>query len=121
MTLRTTQYRHIRDLREDAEMCIRDSLQAHPDIIVEKKSDSPDEDKSLADSKALLPVLISANAAAEAAKRAASGEANARQSASEAASSAQQTAASATLASGYAEQAKAAADQMCIRDSHTAA
>lgn len=33
-------------------------LTAHPDIIVEKKSDSPDEDKSLADSKALLPVLI---------------------------------------------------------------
>lgn len=32
-------------------------LKAHPDIIVEKKSDSPDEDKSLADSKALLPVL----------------------------------------------------------------
>ena len=29
-------------------MCIRDS----PNIIVEKKSDSPDEDKSLADSKA---------------------------------------------------------------------
>ena len=36
----------------------KDFLQAHPDIIVEKKSDSPDEDKSLADSKALLPVLI---------------------------------------------------------------
>lgn len=32
-------------------------LDAHPDIIVEKKSDSPDEDKSLADSKALIPVL----------------------------------------------------------------
>jgi len=32
-------------------------LEAHPDIIVEKKSDSPDEDKSLADSKALIPVL----------------------------------------------------------------
>lgn len=56
-------------------------------------------------------VMASANAAAEAAKRAASGEANARQSASEAASSAQQTAASATLASGYAEQAEAAADR----------
>ena len=26
--------------------------------MIEKKSDSPDEDKSLADSKALLPVLI---------------------------------------------------------------
>ena len=56
-------------------------------------------------------VMASANAAAEAAKRAASGEANARQSASEAASSAQQTAASATLAAGYAEQAEAAADR----------
>ena len=32
-------------------------LEAHPEIIVEKKSDSPDEDKSLADSKALIPVL----------------------------------------------------------------
>ena len=30
---------------------------AHPDIIVEKKTDSPDEDKCLADSKALIPVL----------------------------------------------------------------
>ncbi len=56
-------------------------------------------------------VMDSANAAAEAAKRAASGEANAKQSASEAASSAQQTAASATLAAGYAEQAEAAADR----------
>ena len=36
----------------------KDFLNAHPNIIVEKKSDSPDEDKSLADSKALLPVLI---------------------------------------------------------------
>lgn len=35
----------------------KDFLDAHPDIIVEKKSGSPDEDKSLADSKALLPVL----------------------------------------------------------------
>ena len=32
-------------------------LDAHPDIVVEKKSGSPDEDKSLADSKALIPVL----------------------------------------------------------------
>lgn len=56
-------------------------------------------------------VMASANAAAEAAKRAASGEANAKQSASKAASSAQQTAASATLAAGYAEQAEAAADR----------
>lgn len=36
----------------------KDFLNAHPDIVVEKKSGSPDEDKSLADSKALLPVLI---------------------------------------------------------------
>lgn len=36
----------------------KDFLNAHPDIVVEKKSDSPDEDKSLADSKALFPVLI---------------------------------------------------------------
>ena len=36
----------------------KDFLNAHPDIVIEKKSDSPDEDKSLADSKALLPVLI---------------------------------------------------------------
>ena len=36
----------------------KEFLKAHPDIVVEKKSDSPDEDKSLADSKALLPVLM---------------------------------------------------------------
>lgn len=35
----------------------KDFLMAHPDIVVEKKTDSPDEDKSLADSKALIPVL----------------------------------------------------------------
>lgn len=35
----------------------RNFLKAHPDIVIEKKSGSPDEDKSLADSKALLPVL----------------------------------------------------------------
>ncbi len=35
----------------------KDFLEAHPDIPVEKKSDSPDEDKSLADAKALVPVL----------------------------------------------------------------
>ena len=34
-----------------------DFLAAHPDIVIEKKSDSPDEDKSLADAKALIPVL----------------------------------------------------------------
>lgn len=33
----------------------RNYLESHPDIVVEKKS--PDEDKSLADSKALLPTL----------------------------------------------------------------
>lgn len=36
----------------------KDFLDAHPEIIVEKKSNSPDEDKSLSDSKALIPVLI---------------------------------------------------------------
>lgn len=35
----------------------KDFLDAHPEIVVDKKSDSPDEDKSLSDSKALLPVL----------------------------------------------------------------
>lgn len=35
----------------------KEFLEAHPDIIIEKKSNSPDEDKSLADSKALVPVL----------------------------------------------------------------
>lgn len=33
-------------------------LEAHPEIIVDKKSDSPDEDKSLHDAKALIPVII---------------------------------------------------------------
>ena len=32
-------------------------LHSHPAIVVGKKPDSPDEDKSLADSKALIPVL----------------------------------------------------------------
>lgn len=32
-------------------------LTDHPDIVIEKKSDSPDEDKSLHDTKALVPVL----------------------------------------------------------------
>ena len=31
---------------------------SHPEIIIEKKSDSPDEDKSLADAKALIPTLM---------------------------------------------------------------
>ena len=34
-------------------------LAAHPEIEVGKKSDSPDEDKSLSDSKALIPTLSS--------------------------------------------------------------
>jgi len=33
-------------------------LSTHPDIVIEKKSNSPNEDKSFANSKALLPVLI---------------------------------------------------------------
>lgn len=36
----------------------KDFLENHPKIIVDKKSDSPDEDKSLHDAKALIPVLI---------------------------------------------------------------
>ena len=35
----------------------KEFLKFHPEIIVEKKSDSPDEDKSLADAKALVPTL----------------------------------------------------------------
>lgn len=35
----------------------KEYLHSHPNIVIEKKSDSPDEDKSLADAKALLPVL----------------------------------------------------------------
>ncbi len=35
----------------------KDYLEAHPDIAIEKKSKSPDEDKSLADSKAVIPTL----------------------------------------------------------------
>lgn len=35
----------------------KDYLDSHPDIIVEKKSKSPDEDKSPADSKTLIPTL----------------------------------------------------------------
>lgn len=33
-------------------------MASHPDIVVEKKSDSPDEDKSVHDSKLLIPTLI---------------------------------------------------------------
>lgn len=35
----------------------RDFMPVHPDIVVEKKSDSPDEDKSVHDSKLLIPTL----------------------------------------------------------------
>lgn len=35
----------------------KDFLNAHPDIVIDKKTDSPDEDKSLHDAKALIPVL----------------------------------------------------------------
>ena len=35
----------------------KEFLNSHPEIVVEKKSDSPDEDKSLADAKALIPAL----------------------------------------------------------------
>ncbi|GMQ58357.1 hypothetical protein AN1V17_27520 [Vallitalea sediminicola] len=35
----------------------KDFIDAHPDIVIDKKSDSPNEDKSLSDSKALIPVL----------------------------------------------------------------
>jgi hypothetical protein len=35
----------------------KDFLVSHPDIVVEKKSDSPDEDKSVSDCKLLIPTL----------------------------------------------------------------
>lgn len=35
----------------------KDFLNSHPDIVVEKKSDSPDEDKSVHDAKLLIPTL----------------------------------------------------------------
>lgn len=35
----------------------KDFLTSHPEIILEKKSNSPDEDKSLHDAKAVIPVL----------------------------------------------------------------
>lgn len=35
----------------------KDFLKAHPDIVIDKKTDSPDEDKSLHDAKAVIPVL----------------------------------------------------------------
>lgn len=35
----------------------KDFIVSHPDIVVEKKTDSPDEDKSVHDSKLLVPTL----------------------------------------------------------------
>lgn len=35
----------------------KDFIESHPDIVVEKKTDSPDEDKSVHDSKLLVPTL----------------------------------------------------------------
>ncbi len=35
-----------------------DFKQQHPELIVEKKSDSPDEDKSISDSSSLKPILF---------------------------------------------------------------
>lgn len=35
----------------------KDFIESHPEIILDKKSDSPEEDKSLHDTKALIPVL----------------------------------------------------------------
>jgi len=35
----------------------QDFLDNHPDIVVEKKTDSPEEDKTLADAKALIPTI----------------------------------------------------------------
>ena len=35
----------------------KDFLNSHPEIIIDKKSDSPNEDKSLHDAKAVIPVL----------------------------------------------------------------
>ena len=36
----------------------KDFFEAHPDIKVEKKSDSPDEDKSVHDARLLIPTLV---------------------------------------------------------------
>lgn len=43
--------RHISFIDDD------DFKAAHPDLVVEKKTDSPDEDKSVGDASALVPVL----------------------------------------------------------------
>lgn len=43
--------RHISFIDDD------DFKSSHPELIIEKKMDSPDEDKSIADASALLPVL----------------------------------------------------------------
>lgn len=36
----------------------KDFMSAHPDIVVGKKSDSPDEDKCVHDAKLLIPTLV---------------------------------------------------------------
>lgn len=36
----------------------KDFLDAHPEIVVEKKTDSPEEDKSIGDARLLIPTLI---------------------------------------------------------------
>lgn len=46
------------DIVRDITFYNKDFLNAHPDIVIGKKTDSPDEDKPLAGSKALLPALI---------------------------------------------------------------
>ncbi len=45
------------DIVRDITFYNKDFLNAHPDIVIDKKTDSPDEDKSLHDAKALIPVL----------------------------------------------------------------
>lgn len=45
------------DIVRDITFYNKKFLEAHPDIIIEKKYDSSDEDKSLADSKALIPIF----------------------------------------------------------------
>ena len=44
-------------IARDISFLNKDFLNAHPDIVIDKKSDSPDEDKSLHDAKAVIPVL----------------------------------------------------------------
>jgi hypothetical protein len=44
-------------IARDISFLNKDFLNEHPDIVIDKKSDSPDEDKSLHDTKAVIPVL----------------------------------------------------------------